>query len=173
MNFLNALTSAYFKTAPDGSIVFYPWSLWVRGYTLASEQDRQRLQRQLKIYLTVGFVLILLAMNMVSTLASFEIAGAISAFYVLWMLYEIRHFSRSSEKLSVDESLTVQARAYNIVVLWLLLLLSIVAFGASIVVLVVKPGDWFVALTGIAFFGLILAKAIRMLVLRYGVVEHP
>jgi hypothetical protein len=172
MNFLNAITSAYFKTAQDGSTVFYPWSIWARGYTLASDQDQQLLQRQLKVYLAVSFVLILLADNLVSTPVSFEIAGAITVLYVLWMLYTVRHLPRSSERLSLDDSLTIQARTHHAVVLWLFALLSVFAAGCCVFMLIASPPNRLIALFGIAFCGLALAKAARMLVLRYRVVAR-
>jgi len=173
MNFLNALTSAYFKTAQDGSIVFYPWSLWACGYTLASEHDQQRLQLQLKVYLVVSLLLILLTGNMVSTPVSFAIAVALTGFYVLWMLYAVRHLPRASERLSLDDSLTIQARTHHIVVLWFFAALSLFAIGCCILVLVGAPDKRLVALSGVAFCGLALAKSIRMLVLRYRVVARP
>ena len=173
MNFLNAITSAYFKTAQDGSTVFYPWSLWARGYTLASAQEQQRLQQQIKVYLGVSFVLILLAGNVLSTSVSFAFAAALTAFYVLWLLYAIRHLPRAGERLSLNDSLTIQARTHHIVVLWFFLALSLFALVCCILMLFVAPRDRLVALSGLVFCGLALAKAIRMLVLRYRVVAHP
>jgi Ca2+/Na+ antiporter len=173
MNFLNAITSAYFKTAQDGSTVFYPWSIWVRGYTLPSAQDQQRLQQQLKVYLAVTFVLILIIVNIVSTPVYFAIGGTLTVFYVLWMLYAVRRLPRAGERLSLDESLTIQARTHHIVVLWLFAALSLFAVVCSIVMLAVAPGNWLIAILGTALFGLALAKAIRMLVLRYRVVARP
>lgn len=173
MNFLNAITSAYFKTAQDGSTVFYPWSIWVRGYTLPSAHDQQRFQQQLKVYFAVTFVLILLVMNMVSTPVSFAIAGGLTVLYVLWMLYAVRHLPRASERLSLDESLTIQARTHHAVVLWSFAVVALFGAGCSIIMLVVVPGNRLIALSGIAFCALALAKATRMLVLRYRVVAGP
>jgi hypothetical protein len=173
MNFLNALTSAFFKTAQDGSKIFYPWSLWVRGYTLASVQDQQRLQQQLKVYLAVSFVLILLAETMVSSPVSFGIAAVLTGFYVLWILYALRHLPRATEKMSLDESLTIQAHTHHMVVLWLFAVLALFAVGCSFFMFVAAPDNRFIALSGIVFFGLALAKATRMLVLRYSVAPRP
>lgn len=170
MNFLNAVTSAYFKTAQDGSTVFYPWSLWARGYTLDSEQDQRRLQQQLKVYLGASFVLILLTGNLLSTPVSFAFAGALTAFYVLWMLYAVRRLPRAGDRLSLNDSLTIQARTHQIAVLWFFAALSLFATGCCIFMLIVAPRDRLVALSGVVFCGLALAKAIRMLVLRYRVV---
>ncbi len=173
MNFLNAITSAYFKTAQDGSTVFYPWSIWVRGYTLPSAQDQQRFQQQLKVYFAITFVLILLVVNMVSTPVSFAIAGGLTVLYVLWMLHAVRHLPRASERLSLNDSLTIQARTHHVVVLWLFALLSVFAVGCCVFLSIVSPRDRLIALSGIVFCGLALAKATRMLVLRYRVAARP
>src|SRR5262249_5543002 len=115
----------------------------------------------------------LLVVNMVSTPMSFGIAGALTVFYVLWMLYAVRHLPRASERLSLDESLTIQARTHHIVVLWLFAALSLFAVGCSIVMLVAAPGNGLIAIPGTALCGWALAKAARMLVLRYRAIARP
>ena len=45
MGYFDALTSGYFKTAPDGRKLFFPWGVLGRGYAIDSEQDYERLRR--------------------------------------------------------------------------------------------------------------------------------
>jgi hypothetical protein len=58
MGYFDALTSGYFKTAPDGRKLFFPWGVLGRGYTINSEPDYERLRRQVKAYTVVSLVLI-------------------------------------------------------------------------------------------------------------------
>jgi hypothetical protein len=42
------LGGSNFKTASDGSRLFFPWAPSGRGYVIASERDYHRLRRQIK-----------------------------------------------------------------------------------------------------------------------------
>jgi hypothetical protein len=53
------LGGSNFKTASDGSRLFFPLGTLGRGYVIASERDYQRLRRQVKIYYAVFLVLII------------------------------------------------------------------------------------------------------------------
>jgi hypothetical protein len=71
----------------------------------------------------------------------------------LYFSYLVRGLQRSDEMLSPDEVLISQARVAGPVILCVV--------GATIVMLVVMPGKWFIALSGIAFFGLGAAVFMR------------
>ena len=58
MGYFDALTSGYFKTAPDGRKLFFPWGVLGPRLHHRLEQDYERLRRQVKAYTIVSLVLI-------------------------------------------------------------------------------------------------------------------
>jgi hypothetical protein len=167
MGFFDALTSSSFKTGQDGRRLFFPWGVLARGYTIDSEQDYERLRRQVKGYMIVSLVLIIGLGSLKGNLASIVIAGLLIGFYSIWMLYLLGRLKRSDERLSLRESITSQAHAHSLVVLWLLEIGAITFVGAGILMFVVDSRNRLITLTAILFFGLCAAKTTHMLVLRH------
>jgi hypothetical protein len=166
MGYFDGLTSSTFKTTKDGRRLFFPWGVLGSGYSISSEQDYRRLQQQVKAYMIVSLVLIIASSSFEGYLVSVVIAALLVTFYLAWMWYVLRRLQYSGESLSLQESMTSQARAYGVVVLWLLEIGSLAFVAGGIFMLVVDPRQWLVALASIVFFGLCAAKAARMLVLR-------
>jgi hypothetical protein len=94
-------------------------------------------------------------------------AGALLVgFYLTWMWRVLPRLKRSDEKLSLQESMTSQARAHGPVVLWLLEIVAVLLFVASVVMLVFDPGSRLPGLACTVFFGFCLAKITRLLMLK-------
>jgi len=166
MGYFDALSGANFKTGQDGSKLFFPWGILGRGYAIASDEDYRRLQQQIKIYMIVSLVLIMASGSAASSWSSFLVAIPLIGFYLVWMRYVLRRLKRSNEKLTLRETANFQAQAHNAVILWLLGLLSAAFVVVSIIMLIVDPRNWLLAISSIFFFGLCAAKIIWMLVLR-------
>jgi hypothetical protein len=137
-----------------------------RGYTVATEQDYLRLQQQFKVYMVVSLVLVIGSVPLVGDLIALVIATLLTGFYLVWMRYWLRRLQPSDERLSLQESMTSQARAFSPLVLWLLEILALTFVGGGILVLIIDSSNWLIALVGIFLFGLVAAKFARMLVLR-------
>ena len=136
MGYFDALTSGYFKTAPDGRKLFFPWGVLGRGYTIDSEQDYERLRRQVKAYTIVSLVLIVGVTALQAYVGAVVIGALLIAFYLGWMRYLLRGLQASDERLSLQDSMTSQARAHSATGLWLLQIGARVGHGW-----VVVPGD--------------------------------
>ena len=166
MGYFDALTSGAFKTAKDGRRLFFPWGVLGRGYVLASEQDYERLHRQIKIFMIVALVLIVGTMT-----AQLYVGAAITvllmAGYVVWTMYVLRGLQPSDEGLSLEESMTSQALTHNAGFLWAAAIGSFLFVAVGILMLIFAPDQWLIALASIIFFGLCAASIARMLVLRY------
>src|SRR5579863_10559488 len=99
MGYFDALTNSSFKTAEDGTSLFFPWGIVGRGYGIPTEQHYLRLRQQIKTYLVVSFVLIVPSAIMVGV-AAFAILVPLIGFYLIWMRYVLRDLKRSDERLS-------------------------------------------------------------------------
>jgi hypothetical protein len=157
------ITSSYFKTAPDGRKLFFPWSTSGRGYTIASEQDFPRLRRQVKVYVVISLVVVvvgLLVMGAGSASASLEryfaasVIGALPiGFYMVWLRYWLHRLQPSEERLSVQESVASLARTHKAVVE-----IVVLAFvGFLILISIFDPGSRLFALASIFLLGLCAA----------------
>jgi hypothetical protein len=166
MGYFDALTSSYFKTAADGRKLFYPWGVLGRGYVIATDQDQQRLVRQLKIYTIVSFVLIVGAGILQSYMGALVIGLALIVFYVFWARHLVRGLQPSGEGLSMRESYTSQARAHSSGSLWAMEIGSLVLLIGAIAMLIFDPDNRGTALMGIVVFGIITAGITWMLILR-------
>jgi hypothetical protein len=87
-------------------------------------------------------------------------------FYSVWMRYLLRRLQPADESLTLRESVTAQAHAHSAAGLWLLEIIALVCVGSVILVFIIDPRNWLIALIGIFFFGLGAAKFAHMLVLR-------
>jgi hypothetical protein len=167
MGYFNGLTSGSFKIAPDGRRLFFPWGVLGSGYAIASEQDYQRLRRQVKVYMIVTLVLVIIAPNLYEGyVGTAVIAGLLVTFYLVWMWRLLPRLTNSGERLSLQESMTTQARAHGPTVLWLLEIVAFAFVGCGILMFVVDPNHWLGALAVTMFFGLCAAKITRMLMLQ-------
>ncbi len=167
MGYFKGLTSSSFKIMPDGRRLFFPWGVLGAGYAIASEQDYLRLQRQLKGYMIVSLVLIIIAPYLVEGyVGTAVIAGFLVAFYGLWMWNLLPRLTDSGEGLSLRESMNTQARAFGPTMLLFLEISALAFVGCGILMVVVDPGQWLAALGVISFFGLCAAMFTRMLMLR-------
>lgn len=165
MGYFDALTSSYFKTAQDGRKLFFPWGALGRGYAIPSAQDYKRLQRQVKAYTIVSLVLIIGAV-VLQIYFGLVIAALLIVFYMIWTRYLLRGLQPSDERLSLQDSMTSQARMHSAVSLWLLEIVALAFVGFGILMIVVDPGNWLIALASIVFFGFCATIFTRMLVLR-------
>src|SRR3954464_5190392 len=132
MGYFDALTSGYFKTAPDGRKLFFPWGVLGRGYTIGSEQDFKRLRRQVKAYTIVSLVLIVGVTALQAYVGAVVIGALLIAFYLGWMRYLLHGLHPSDERLSLQDSMTSQARAHSATGLWLLQIGAGFSFSWSI-----------------------------------------
>ena len=87
MGYFDALTSRCFKTAQDGRKLFFPWGVWGRGYAVASEQDYERLRRQVKAYMVASLVPIIGAAALQAYVGALVIGVLLVAFYLVWMRF--------------------------------------------------------------------------------------
>jgi hypothetical protein len=166
VGYFDALTSSYFKTAPDGRKLFFPWGVLGRGYTIASEEHYRRLQQQIKIYVVVSLVLVMGSASLRGYVVAYVIVALLIGFYLVWMGYLLRRLQSSNERLSLRESTASRARALNLPVLWLLEIVALAFVGFGILIFILDPGSRLIALASILFFGLCAVKFTYMLVLR-------
>jgi Ca2+/Na+ antiporter len=173
MGYFDGLTSGSFKTAQDGRKLFFPWGVLGSGYAIASEPDYQRLRQQVKAYMAVTLVLVIVSGMYEPYLAPLAAAAVLVCFYLGWMWRVLPRLQRSDEKLSLQESMTSQAQAHGAVMLWVLEIASILFVITGVVMLVFDPGSRLTALACTVFFGLCAAKIARLLVLRNRMAATP
>jgi hypothetical protein len=165
MGYFDAVTSSAFKTTDDGRRLFFPWGVFGRGYVL-TEGQYEKLQRQVKIYTIVTLVLIIAMVVLKEYVATAVVVALLIGFYLIWMKFVLPDLQPSEERLSLEESMTSQAVTHSPAMLWFLTILSFAFVAAGVLILVVDPASWLIALAGIVFFGLCALMMTRMLMLR-------
>jgi hypothetical protein len=166
MGYFDALTSSYFKVAPDGRRLFFPWGVLGRGYVVASEQQYERLRQQLKIYAIVSLVLIVATVGVRYYIATLVIGAALMVFYAVWSRYLLSDLQATQERLSLHESLSAQARVHSTFGLWSLEIIALVFVIGGAFLLVADRDQWAIAAGCVVFFGACAAVFAYMLVLR-------
>lgn len=166
MGYFDGLTSGNFKTAEDGRRLFFPWGYLGRGYVLASEQDGERMRRQLKMY----YLVLLLAIVGVSSAHAFILSAAVAGlgivFYTIWARRQVAGLQPAGETLSYRESSASQARAFGARSLWVLEIVSLLFVAGGILIYVTDPASRPMALLTLIFFGCCAAAIGYMLVIR-------
>lgn len=163
--YFNALTAGYFKTATDGRKLFFPWGAMGRGYVIPSQQDYERLHRQMKLYTILSLVLIIAPIAWRYYLVGFAVATLLIVFYAGWARYLVRGLQPSEERMSVSDNMATQARTHNTATLWLLEAASLLFVAIGIAMLMIEPGKWIISLSTIVFFGLCAAVLVKMILL--------
>lgn len=165
MGYFDGLTSSNFKTTADGRKLFFPWGVLGHGYIIAPE-DGERLRKQLKISLMIGLALIIVSTFYHSTIGPLALGVVMFSVHVIWMKFVIRHLQRTEERMSWQESMTTQAGAYGLWMLWSLEIGSILLVFASIGAAVDDPDNRMMGICSAVFFGVCVAVITRMLWLR-------
>ena len=140
MGFFDGLIEGNFKSAADGQRLFYPRSVWGKGYVLPDTRTEQRIRRFLKVYYMVS-LLVLLPLVVIIMVPLVEIFG-LGLYYALALIVipvcmlamlvhgvGIRSLTRSlpatPERLRWSESLANSGRAHSGAMLWFLFIVSI------------------------------------------------
>jgi Ca2+/Na+ antiporter len=166
MGYFDAISSGSFKTMPDGRRLFFPWGVFGRGYAIPTEAEYDGLRRQAKIYTGVSLVVIIAVAMMQHPLWTFGVGIALAVAYAGWAYVRMRHLEPTEEELSFRESLSTQAFLHNKVVLWTMEVVSILYVVTGLIILVVDPQSWLIALGSIVFFGACAVVFACMLTLR-------
>ena len=190
-NYLDTLVSSYFKASKEGGRLFYP-GLSRRGYIIPSEDDYQRVARQLKKYIIASFVLAIVVGAVGGFLGSIidsavgsylgMIVGSVLGGVLYGIFYKfvlapslVRGMEPSDERMSmssVRERFTSQALTISPVWLWLWEVTALFVFAIGIATLFAEPVDWFSAFFLIAIAVLMVAYATYSLVVRRRA-NHP
>jgi len=166
MGYFDGLTSGSFKTAQDGRRLFFPWGYLGRGYVLASDQDAERLRRQLKTYYIVMLVGIVGTSGFRAFITSAVVAGVCIVFYAIWAHRQVAKLQPAGEAMSFGESSASQARAFGGRALWLLEVCSLLFVAGGIFMYTDDPANRPIALFTTIFFGCCAAAIGYMLVIR-------
>ena len=125
MGYFDGLTSNHFKTTQDGSRLFFPWGSRGSGYAIASEQDYERLRRQVKAHRIASFIVALLIGLLNTTLFKggiFIIVNSVCiaivfllsrTLYEAWMWHLLPRLKASDERLSLRESWSTMLKAFK------------------------------------------------------------
>ena len=173
MGYFDGLTSGSFKTAQDGRRLFFPWGYLGRGYVLASDDEAERLRRQLKTYYIVMLVGILGTSGFHAFITSAVVAGVCIVFYTIWAHRQVAKLEPAGEAMSFRDSSTLQARAFGARALWLLEICSLLFVAGGIFMYVADPANRAVAMLTTIFFGCCAAAIGYMLVVRRRVSAAP
>lgn len=165
MGYFDALTSASFKTAPDGRKLFYPWGFLGRGYVVPTDDEFNKLRRS---YQTIWIVIFILVF---ATVLLFEVPLlplAAWVIYLIWLLIWIRTKTRglslANEKLTYGEALNNETNKLSSGFLWFFEILSLLFIVYGMFLLIVEPSQRLISIGIIALFtftALIYARMIR------------
>jgi hypothetical protein len=157
-SYFEGLVAGNFKTAADGQRLFYPWSVWGKGYVLPDAHAEQRIRKLLKIYYMVWLPLVIIIVSIASSFGfyyAFAYAFALIPVGLLVYGVVVRSLTQrlliSGERLRLTESLTLSASAYSRAILWFVLLVCTLFIISGIVMIL--DGQVGLGLYIVLFFG--------------------
>lgn len=166
MGYFDGLTSGSFKTAQNGQKLFFPWGYLGRGYVLASDQDAERLRRQVKTYYVVMLVAIVATSGTHAFILSAAVAALAIVFYAVWARRQVARLQPAAEAMSFRESSVSQARAYGARKLWMLEASSLLFVAIGVFIYITDPTNRPMALLTLIFFGCCAGVIGYLLVIR-------
>lgn len=165
MGYFDALCSGDFKTTEDGQKIFYPWGIIGPGYIIPSELNFNRLRLGIKIYwaLALPFAVTAYAWRNFP-LYPITILLILFITYHLWAWIHCRGTRKSEVKYTLKEARDNQTRSLSVRYLWFVLALMLPFAAICIIMLIVDPGQWLIAVPGIVFFGGLITITVKMLI---------
>jgi hypothetical protein len=160
------LTTGYIKTGADGRKILYPWGVFGKGYAFPSDAAYERLNDLLKIFTVISLAIIMPVGVPGNYGAAAALLGLSLVFYAIWIPFEVRKLQRTDEKMTYGEGYTNIARLMPGWLLWSLTITSLLFVACGLIMLVVEPSQWLIALGVILFFGLCAAADAIMLARR-------
>ena len=155
MEHSNESVSMGFKRGADGRMIYFPWSLFGRGYVLESDEQYARLRRRMMLWMVAYGVLA------TGAWAGYGPAVGMAAIAFMWTVSAVglsrftRRLEPSDERVSILESWRNQAESSRVTTLWILEIVGVLFILATVKILVDARGwgDWLTGVAGILFFG--------------------
>lgn len=170
MGYLDAITSASFKTSEDGRKLFYPWGILGHGYIIPSEEEYKKLLRTYKSIWVIFFIILLVGVlfmflnpiiTMLFTLVAFS---AYLIGFIFWLYRKYRKFEKSDVKMSYGEALKNESRHMSTGLMWFFEIICIIFALYGLVLLLSGSSQWLLALALIAIFSFCAVIYARMII---------
>ncbi len=164
MGYFDALTSAQFKTTPEGIKIFYPYGYIGRGFIIPTETDYEDLRRSARNMWVAVIVLIVAAVLLMEIpfipliLLVVYLGG-----YILWARAKTRNLVPTKEKLTYGEAISNETIKLSLGLLWFFEIVSVSLALFGIVLLFVSPGYTIYAVVMIALGVILTVIYTRML----------
>jgi hypothetical protein len=171
MGYQSVSDALHFKSNSYGQKIFFPWSYWGRGYLLASDQDYERLRRQLgasQVFFTL-LAVVLMPIVMIQQNWGVAFCGFVALLIALssvWTRHLVAGLERTNERLSPKECWTYLAVEYSAFRLWAVEMIALVFIGTGIMLLVSGRAEWPMVLLLIFFSGFCAGASGYLLILR-------
>ncbi len=131
MGYLDARSNALFKTADNGSLLFYPRGYWGKGYVVPDEETKIKIQGFIKKFVAIALFVIFGSVVLLGSETSPIVwLPALLIFYFFRLGKFTRDLPISKEKLTFVESITNSAKSDSLVML-ILLFLALVAMVSA------------------------------------------
>lgn len=155
MGYFDGITDAVFKTAEDGTSLFYPNGVLGKGYILPDAAKKQEIRKKLKVFYIIFLPTIILInplfcwfvfSNQVPWWAALLIflvylCGGTSITYFIMHRW-VKGLMPAAEKLTLAEAYKNSARSNNIVVLWILEIMAIIFLLMTVIGLLKMISDY-------------------------------
>ena len=154
MGILKAISSSSFKIDDKGRTCFFPYGIFGKGILINTDSKKNKIERFLRFYYTIGFFTILVSLQ-------FSLIASIFFFILLCLLYRIVISNMTmglpvstTTKLTINDTMKTQAVEYNYLFLGLMFICAIIFVILGIFVVFQIPDKLLVGLSAILFFGI-------------------
>lgn len=165
MGYFDGITNAAFKIDDQGQRLFFLYGKFGKGRLLPTQEDEQRMRSKYKAFYMYTLFLVMPVMVILSvsfsqrwTVQLFMIQVLVGAVMLIpayiWMEIEARKFAKVDSRLTFTESYANSAAAHNYATLIVCLILSgVFVLGGVLMALYAAPGDRWVGIVAVIFFG--------------------
>jgi hypothetical protein len=163
MSYFEALAAGAFKNDGEGRPLFFPWGAIGAGYVIRSEADRARVHGALVRMHQAAHLAAVPLVLLAPLWLPFALLPPSLLAYAAWVNRRTAGWERSAERLSLAESLDIQARLLQRWVLWLFLAASLAFTAGAAHMLATDPEQRLVAGVNLLVSGACIVFAWRML----------
>ena len=147
MGFMDAYVVRYFKSTPQGDVIYFPYGPKRHAYVVSDQKAEKRLQTSIKVYISASIVSGMAINDIYHTHPAVPLVAAIMMFWLLYYPYQwltLKVFMPqavlSNLSFTKDEIKHSIIYTFGIKRLWSGLIMS-VAFGAVSIFLAVNSYD--------------------------------
>ncbi len=113
MGYFDGLTDGLFKRGSDSRALFYPWGVLGSGYVIPNDEERQKLRDKIKRLYIIILPMAVILPRVIGLALALVLFSIFCVWYRFFARSVTRHLEKSTEVLTIKESMSNSVRSHG------------------------------------------------------------